>query len=53
LTNEHTVVNPRRFHSIMYRAASWIESGLTQGYRRMREGYSAAKEAPKRVWVRP
>ncbi len=48
-----TFVDPRRFHGTVYRAANWIELGLTQGYRRTREGYSAGKEAPKRVWVRP
>ena len=48
-----TFVDPRRFHGGVYRAANWIELGLTQGYRRTREGYSAAAEAPKRVFVRP
>ncbi len=37
----------------MYRAANWTELGLTQGYRRTREGYSADIDAPKRVFVRP
>ena len=48
-----TFVDPRRFHGGVYRAANWIELGLTQGYRRTREGYSAQAEAPKRVFVRP
>jgi hypothetical protein len=48
-----TFVDPRRFHGGVYRAANWIELGLTQGYRRTREGYSAQAHAPKRVFVRP
>ena len=37
----------------MYRAANWLELGLTQGYRRTRAGYSAEADAPKRIFVRP
>ena len=48
-----TFVDPRLFHGGVYRAANWLELGLTQGYRRTREGYSAQAEAPKRVFVRP
>jgi hypothetical protein len=48
-----TFVDPRRFHGGVYRAANWIELGLTKGYRRTREGYSAQADAPKRVFVRP
>jgi hypothetical protein len=48
-----TFVDPRRFHGGVYRAANWIELGLTQGYRRTREGYSDEAQAPKRVFVRP
>ena len=48
-----TFVDPRRFHGGVYRAANWIELGLSQGYRRTREGYSAEVDAPKRVFVRP
>ena len=47
-----TVVDPRRCHGGVYRAANWLERGLTQGYRRTREGYSAEVDAPKRVFVR-
>ncbi len=47
-----TFVDPRRFHGGVYRAANWIELGLTQGYRRTRAGYSDVAEAPKRVFVR-
>ena len=48
-----TFVDPRRFHGGVYRASNWIELGLTQGYRRTRDGYSAEADAPKRVFVRP
>jgi hypothetical protein len=48
-----TFVDPRRFHGGVYRAANWIDLGLTRGYRRIREGYSAQANAPKRVFVRP
>ena len=48
-----TFVDPRRFHGGVYRAANWIDLGLTQGYRRIRSGYSADADVPKRVFVRP
>lgn len=48
-----TFVDPRRFHGGVYRAANWTELGLTRGYRRTREGYSATMDGPKRVFVRP
>lgn len=48
-----TFVDPQRFHGGVYRAANWMELGLTQGYRRTREGYSAEAVAPKRIFVRP
>jgi hypothetical protein len=48
-----TFVDPRRFHGGVYRAANWLELGLTQGYRRTRDGYSDEADAPKRVFVRP
>lgn len=48
-----TFVDPCRFHGGVYRAANWLELGATRGYRRTREGYSNAPEAPKRVFVRP
>ena len=47
-----TFVDPRRFHGSVYRAANWLELGLSQGYRRTRAGYSAEVDAPKRVFVR-
>jgi hypothetical protein len=48
-----TFVDPRLFHGGVYRAANWIELGLTRGYRRTADGYSQAADAPKRVFVRP
>lgn len=48
-----TFVDPRRFHGGVYRAANWLELGLTQGYRRIRGGYSSEIDSPKRVFVRP
>ena len=48
-----TFVDPQRFHGGVYRAANWMELGLTQGYRRTREGYSAEAGTPKRIFVRP
>ena len=48
-----TFVDAERFHGGVYRAANWIELGLTQGYRRVRNGYSAQASTPKRVFVRP
>ena len=48
-----TFVDPRRFHGGVYRASNWTQLGMTQGYRRTREGYSADACAPKLVFVYP
>lgn len=48
-----TFVDSMRFHGGVYRAANWMELGLTRGYRRTRKGYSAEADVPKRVFVRP
>lgn len=48
-----TFVDPRRFYGGVYRAANWLELGLTKGYRRTHGGYSAEADAPKRVFIRP
>jgi len=48
-----TFVDPSRFHGGVYRAANWLELGLTRGYRRTQGGYSDQAQAPKRVFVRP
>src|SRR5450631_186522 len=41
-----TFVDPQRFHGGVYRAANWMELGLTQGYRRTKQGYSAQADVP-------
>ena len=38
---------PRRFHGGVYRAANWIELGLTQGYRRTRGGLQRGRRSPQ------
>jgi len=48
-----TFVDPSRFHGGVYRAANWLELGLTRGFRRIKGGYSNAPGSPKRVFVRP
>jgi len=48
-----TFVDPERFYGGVYRAANWIDLGLTQGYRRIRKGYSAEANSPKRMFARP
>lgn len=48
-----TFVDPRRFHGSVYRAANWLELGLTRGFRRVRGGYGNEPEAQKLVFVRP
>jgi len=46
-----TFVAPR-FHATVYRAANWVYLGLTRGYRRTRQGYSATVLSPKKVFVK-
>lgn len=48
-----TFVDPARFQGTVYRAANWTCLGLTQGFRRIRGGYTAQAQAPKLVLVRP
>lgn len=48
-----TFVDPRRFHGGVYRAANWLELGLTRGFRRIQGGYSEEPGAAKRVFVYP
>ncbi len=48
-----TFVDPQRFQGTVYRAANWTEVGLTKGYRRTRQGYSAQPQTPKRVFTYP
>ena len=48
-----TFVDPARFQGTVYKAANWTCLGLTQGFRRTRDGYSMRAESPKLVFVRP
>lgn len=48
-----TFVDPQRFYGGVYRAANWIELGMTRGFRRTQDGYSNKPENPKRIFVRP
>jgi hypothetical protein len=48
-----TFVDPARFHGTVYRASNWTLVGLTQGYRRTREGYSERTDSRKLVFVQP
>ena len=48
-----TFVDPQRNHGTVYRAANWTYLGLTQGYRRTRQGYSPQSLSPKKVFVKP
>ena len=43
-------MDPARFHGTVYRAANWIEAGLTRGFVRHGRGY-VANERPKRVFL--
>jgi len=48
-----TFVDPTRFVGTIYRAANWRYVGDTRGYKRVRGGYSATPQTPKRVFVQP
>jgi hypothetical protein len=48
-----TFVDPKRFHGTVYQAANWSYLGLTRGYRRTPQGYSATALSPKKVFVKP
>ena len=48
-----TFVDPKRFHGTVYQAANWSYVGLSRGYRRTPQGYSATVLSPKKVFVRP
>ena len=47
-----TFVDPERFRGTLYRAANWLYLGQTRGFRRTRQGYSAMRQSPKKVFVR-
>ena len=42
-----------RFHGTVYRAANWLYLGLSRGYRRTPQGYSATRYSAKKVFVKP
>jgi hypothetical protein len=48
-----TFVDPQRFRGTIYKAANWIYVGDTKGFHRTRQGYSAAAQSPKMVFVKP
>jgi hypothetical protein len=48
-----TFVDPMYFIGTVYRAANWVYVGDTKGFRRTRQGYSAAAQSPKMVFVKP
>lgn len=48
-----TFVDPQRFQGTVYRAANWLHVGMTRGFRRVRQGYGAADQVPKMVFLQP
>jgi len=48
-----TFVDPQRFQGTIYKAANWIYVGNTRGFQRTGQGYSAAAQSPKMVFVKP
>lgn len=46
-----TFVDPQRFEGTCYRAANWIEIGLTQGYKRSRLDFYQLHAQPKSVFL--
>lgn len=48
-----TFVDPKRFQGTIYRAANWTCLGVTKGFSRIRQGYSACPRQPKLVFARP
>ena len=48
-----TFVDPARFHGTVYRASNWTLVGSTQGFRRIRGGYSERTNSHKLVFVLP
>ena len=47
-----TFVDPQRFRGTLYQAANWTWVGESRGFRRIGEGYSGHRPAPKKVFVR-
>lgn len=48
-----TFVDPERFQGTVYQAANWLCVGYTQGFRRIRGGYSTTAQRPKKVFIKP
>jgi len=48
-----TLVDPSRYTGGSYRAANWIELGITTGRGRMDKRHDMHQAAPKAVWVYP
>ena len=48
-----TFVDPSRFVGTIYHAANWKLVGKTQGYQRIRNGYSNQRQTAKLVFVHP
>ncbi len=48
-----TFVDPERFHGGIYRASNWQVLGLTRGFRRTTQGYSAQTAHKKLIFVKP
>ena len=48
-----TYVDPKRFEGACYRAASWIEIGLTQGFGRSRLDFYQLHQQPKAIFLYP
>lgn len=48
-----TLVDPQRYRGVCYRAANWIEVGLTSGRGRDDRAHQRHGAAPKQVWLYP
>lgn len=46
-----TFVDPQRFEGTCYRAANWVEIGLTQGYKRSRLDFYQLHAQPKSIFL--
>jgi hypothetical protein len=47
-----TFVDPQRFAGTIYKAANWRYVGDTKGFRRIRQGYTATAQSPKKVFMK-
>jgi hypothetical protein len=48
-----TFVDPERFEGTCYRAANWIEIGVTKGFGRSRIDFYQLHDKPKAIFLRP